>query len=139
MTEPHEFTSSKRRDEPIDFTLDGKLYGFRPPKRAGIALALYYGGDQVAYLQSRFEWLEKGLNASDWAGLDDAARRQAWDLNGQDPAETATPTHAPEDWRGPQAVEIERRLRDDTDELDSDVLEKIIDTLVQDVAGRPTT
>lgn len=135
MTEPREFTSSTRRDEPLMFKLDGKEYGFRPPKAAVQMMPIYTGETDVQYMEARYEWLEKGLNAYDWSQLDEPAKRAAHALDETDPL----PQYAPKGWRGPQATGLENRLRDDNDNFDVDVLEKMLDGLTQEVAGRPTT
>lgn len=136
MTEPREFTSGVRRDEPIMFVLDGKEHGFRPPKRAFLVMPAYKGGGGSDYVQAQFEWLEKGLNAYDWAQLDADQRRAAHGI--EDPS-APHPATSPEDWQGPQAAEIERRLRDEDDNLDTKQIEEIIDYLADVSAGRPTT
>lgn len=136
MTEAKEFTSGKRRDEPITFKLDGKEYGFRPPKRAVMLMPAYTGGSDITYITAQFNWLEKGLNAYDWSVLSQEDKRTAHGI--EDPA-TMIPPAAPEGWRGGQAIELERRLRDDADDLDSDQLDEMVQWLAEQVAGRPTT
>lgn len=140
MTEAREFTSSTRRDEPLTFKLDGKEYGFRPPKAAVQMMPIYTGATDVDYMEARYEWLEKGLNAYDWAQLDETAKRTAHGVSVDDEGKAEPlPSGLPNGWRGPQATSLEARLRDDNDPFDVDVLEKILDGLTQDVAGRPTT
>jgi hypothetical protein len=136
MTEPREFTSSVRRDEPLTFKLDGVEYGFRPPKAAVQMMPIYTGATDVDYMEARFNWLEKGLNAHDWSLLDETARRAVHGI--EDPA-APVPANPPESWRGTQATGLEARLRDDYDNFDVPDLERILDGLTKDVAGRPTT
>lgn len=136
MTEPREFTSSARRDEPLTFKLDGKEYGFRPPKAAVQMMPIYTGETDVDYMEARYNWLEKGLNAYDWSQLDETAKRTAHSI--EDPA-VALPAGLPDGWRGPQATGLENRLRDDNDNFDVQDLERLLDGLTQEVAGRPTT
>jgi hypothetical protein len=136
MTEPREFTSSVRRDEPLTFKLDGVEYGFRPPKAAVQMMPIYTGSTDVEYMEARFTWLEKGLNAFDWSVLDEGARRAA---HGIEDSVVMIPARPPEDWRGAQAIGLEARLRDDYDDFDVQDLERILDGLTQEVAGRPTT
>jgi hypothetical protein len=61
-----EFTTSKRRNDPIEFTLDGEQYLFTPPKSAGMLLAMA-GADNSeiaansAMIRALFDWLGDGL------------------------------------------------------------------------------
>lgn len=144
MTEPREFTSSIRRDEPLTFKLDGKEYGFRPPKAAVQMMPIYVGETDVQYMEARYDWLEKGLNAYDWSILPDEAKRAAHGLNPDGGADgegnwAPTPERPPTGWRGEQAISLEKRLRDDYDDFDAPDLERLLDGLTQEVAGRPTT
>lgn len=140
MTDPIEFTSSARRDEPILFKLDGKDYGFRPPKSAVQLLTVYAGGTNVEYMEGRYAWLEKGLNAYDWSLLDDDAKRAAHGVKADEEGKAPElPAGIPDGWRGPQATGLEDRLRDDNDRFDIDDLEEILDKLSTVVSGRPTT
>jgi hypothetical protein len=122
MTEPLEFTSAVRRDEPISFTLDGVEYGFRPPKEA------------IYVLTNRYDWLDTGLLAHDRAtALETAASIEDETERAEKLAEIKA-----DGWRGPTTGEFDRRLRDPDDPLDIPTLDAIIDGLRAQVAGRPT-
>jgi hypothetical protein len=140
MTEPIEFTSSTRRDEPIMFKLDGKDYGFRPPKRSIQMMPIYTGATDVDYMEARYDWLQKGLDAYDWSLLDETAKRAAHNVEVDGEGKAAPlPVGLPAGWQGPQSTELETRLRDDNDDFDVPDLEKVLDRLTTEVAGRPTT
>jgi hypothetical protein len=127
-TEPLEFTSAVRRDEPMTFTLDGKDYTIRPAKEA------------IRILQNKFFWLDASLDAYDWSVLDDAGRRAAYGLEPLDAEGNGQPTPAnyPDGWSGAQSTELGQRLRDPNDRFDVDTLEKVVDAIIERVAGRPT-
>lgn len=61
-----EFTTAKRRREPITFTLDDEEYEFIPGKQASIALAAIEPGSkedqQLGVFRETFDWLGNGLN-----------------------------------------------------------------------------
>jgi len=122
MTEVREFVSAVRRDEPITFKLDGKEYGFRPPKEA------------IYVLINGFEWLDQGLNAYDRDGALAAVATE-------DEAEAARQREeiTSSDWTGPSSTELGQRLRDPQDPLDIPTLREVIEHLREVVAGRPTT
>lgn len=56
-----EFTTAKRRKDPISFTLDGHDFTFNPPKLAGAVLDALDAEDQGALL----DWFAQGLSKED--------------------------------------------------------------------------
>jgi hypothetical protein len=54
-----EFTTAKRRKEPITFTLDDVEYVFTPPKTANVILDYVETGNDIGAL---LDWLEDGLS-----------------------------------------------------------------------------
>lgn len=120
---PLEFTSGVRRDEPLTFSLDGKSYTIRPAKKA------------IVVLLNKFFWFDASLNAHDWSLMDDDAKRATAELEPTD----EVPASWPEDWYGPQSTELSARLRDPMDRFDTDTLEKVVDGLLEQISGRPTT
>lgn len=71
-----EFTTAKKRRDPLDFTLDGETYHFTPTKTAGVVLALA-DGDNTEVMKQTFDWLSHGLP-------DDEAQRLIDRLNDPD-------------------------------------------------------
>lgn len=122
-----EFTTAKRRNEPVPFVLDGVTYHFIPPKAAVMILPIADGSASTtsAYL----DWLGEGLN--DWDRLHGNPVVGGGGLG--DPLDLA------EGEDGPQVKAIYKRLRDKTDDLDVKDLVHIVDGLAEEVAGRPTT
>lgn len=55
-----EFTTAKKRTEPIHFKLDGEEFDFTPHKSAGIVLALA-DGDYEQVMRRTLDWLGDGL------------------------------------------------------------------------------
>lgn len=56
-----EFTTAKRRHEPITFILDGRAFNFTPPKLAGAVLDAMDSEDSGAML----DWFAGGLSDED--------------------------------------------------------------------------
>lgn len=56
-----EFTTAKRRATPIEFTLDGRVFVFTPPKLAGAMLAALESDDNGEVL----DWFASGLSEED--------------------------------------------------------------------------
>lgn len=75
-----EFTTAKRRTEPIPFTLDGEKFEFIPQKQAGIALALA-DGDQTELMRQMFDWLSDGLPEAQAQHIIDRLKDPADDLD----------------------------------------------------------
>lgn len=92
-----EFTTAKRRSEPIKFSLDGREFTFTPTKLAGPLLDALSSGDNGSML----DWFAQGLSDEDEAF-------------------------------------IVGRMRDPGDDLDVDDIGKIVESLVEQVVGRPT-
>lgn len=55
-----EFTTAKKRREPIKFSVDGEQYEYVPQKQAGMALALR-DGNETEVMREMFDWLSDGL------------------------------------------------------------------------------
>ena len=57
-----EFTTAKRRNAAIEFTLDGVTYSFTPPKQAALILDVLDGADsEVEQARALYDWLGDGL------------------------------------------------------------------------------
>lgn len=148
MAEALRFTVKRRKRTTVEFYLDpapgedgtspdssdGPYY-FTAPKSAMMVLPIVTGDadDQSATLRAVFDWLGTGLNAYDWA---QGNGRETVSENG---AEVAVPKTRPEEWMGPQAQRIEKRLRDPEDDLDIDSLSEVIKGLAEEAGERPTT
>lgn len=61
MTEALEFTSAKKRRDPIPFTLDGDEYEFTPPKNSFLALRVIDDDPGDSYIKLTMDWLGEGL------------------------------------------------------------------------------
>lgn len=92
-----EYTTAKRRKNPIELVIDDRKIIFTPPKLARHMLETITTGDESAVL----DWFASGLSPEDESYIAD-------------------------------------RLRDDNDEFDLDDVAKIVQMLVEKVAGRPT-
>lgn len=57
-----EFTTARRRREPIVFTLDGEEFKFDPPKTAGVLLEYAETGNELGPM---LDWLDEGLSDDD--------------------------------------------------------------------------
>lgn len=66
-TNSMEFTTAKKRRDPIPFTVDGREMVFNPPKKAMMVLPIMNGedGDETAIAKATFDWLGKGLTEED--------------------------------------------------------------------------
>lgn len=143
MVDTLTFKVKKRTKVEIEFYLapeeegsaepDGP-YHFLAPKSAMMVLpVLEDSDDQSASLRAIFDWLGMGLNRWDWLNT------KAADVTTEDGAAVVVPQTMPDDWQGQQAQRIEKRLRDDGDDLDIDSLAEVIQGLTEKVADRPTT
>lgn len=54
-----QFTTAKRRKEPISFTIDGEEFTFTPPKTAKVLLEYAETGNELGPL---LDWLDEGLS-----------------------------------------------------------------------------
>lgn len=73
-----EFTTAKRRKEPITFTLDGDEYTFNPPKTAGVVLEYAETGNDIGPL---LDWLDEGLSEEQAKRIEDRLRDPDDDLD----------------------------------------------------------
>lgn len=118
-------TKPSKRGSDIDFTLDGETYTFSPPKQATLMLGMIEGagekGAMATFLPvgSMFSWLAVGLNKEH-----EGTRKKPGHDNYVE---------------GCQACRIHERLIDTDDELDIDQVTEIINWLIGETAGRPTT
>jgi len=143
MVDTLTFKVKKRQKIEIEFYLDPEEegtadrdgpYHFLAPKSAMMVLpVLEDSEDQSATLRGIFDWLGMGLNRWDWANTQAAA------VTTEDGAAVVVPQEMPKEWQGPQVQRIEKRLRDDKDDLDIDSLSEVIKGLTEKVADRPTT
>lgn len=79
-----EFTTAKRRTEPIKFTLDGDEYTFVPPKTASMLLPVLdveSNDRDSAYVKAALDWLENGLPTEQAAKLESRLRDPEDDLD----------------------------------------------------------
>ena len=58
MAASMEFTTAKRRVEPITFKIDGEEFSFAPPKTAPAMFAMFDGSPEA---KVTFDWLGDGL------------------------------------------------------------------------------
>lgn len=56
-----EFTTAKKRKEPIHFVLDGEAYEYTPQKSADTFLSAV-DGDEMGIVRNNFDWLSNGLS-----------------------------------------------------------------------------
>lgn len=54
-----EFTTAKRRKDPIEFSIDGEAFVFTPQKLAGAFLDVVEGGDETG---ASYDWFLGGLS-----------------------------------------------------------------------------
>lgn len=94
------FKTAKKNRPPIEFTLDGHTYTFKPPKIARAVMPVFDG--VASDMKAGLDWLGDGLSEEDNKVLLD-------------------------------------RLRDPKDDFDFDDLEPIIEQLVQEMTGNPTS
>lgn len=74
-----EFTTAKRRREPITFTLDGDEYTFTPVKTAGAVLGVVHDGEDE--LKALFDWFDEGLSEEDSQRIENRLRDPDDDLD----------------------------------------------------------
>lgn len=113
--------------EPVEFEIDGDKYTFTPPKKATSTVALLQAhGDGTEANMSRvgamFSWLGHGLNRGHETKYGKAAQ----------------PGHATY-VEGCQACFLQARLEDPDDDLDISKVMDVINDLLSEVSGRPTT
>ena len=139
MADTLTFKVKKRQKIEITFDLESpdesvETYHFLAPKSAMMVLpVLEDSDDQSATLRAIFDWLGMGLNRWDWQNT------QAAEVTTEGGAAVVVPKDMPEGWVGDQVQRIERRLKDDNDDLDIDSLSEVIQGLTEKVADRPTT
>lgn len=75
-----EFTTAKKRHEPITFALDGRQFVFTPNKMAGAVLDTLSDADSGAML----DWFASGLTPEDEAYITARLRDEADDLDVDD-------------------------------------------------------
>lgn len=75
-----EFTTAKRRKEPITFTLDDRSFVFTPPKLAGAVLDVLDTDDNGALL----DWFASGLSDEDETFITNRLRDESDDLDVDD-------------------------------------------------------
>lgn len=77
-----EFTTAKRRNTAIKFTLDGETYSFTPPKQAALILDVLDGADsEVEQARALYDWLGEGLGEEKADALVARLRDPADDLD----------------------------------------------------------
>jgi hypothetical protein len=75
-----EFTTAKRRMDPVSFSLDGREFAFTPPKLAGAILDALSSDDQGTLL----DWFAQGLSSDDEAFITARLRDPDDDLDVDD-------------------------------------------------------
>ena len=77
-----EFTTAKRRVQPITFTLDGREFSFTPPKSAVMVLpVLDKSANDADMVRATFDWLGAGLPEEDVQYLMDRLKDPEDDLD----------------------------------------------------------
>jgi hypothetical protein len=118
-------TKPSKRGADIDFDLDGETFTFSPPKQAALMLGMVEGASEKGALAtflpigSMFSWLATGLNKEH-----EGSRKKP----GHDSYV-----------EGCQACRIHERLTDPDDDLDLDQVTEVINWLLGEASGRPTT
>lgn len=114
-----------KRGEEIHFEIHGEHFVFQPPKQAALMLAMVEGasdkGPMASFMPigSMFAWLSYGLSKEH-----EGTRKKS----GHE-----------EYVEGCQSCRLHDRLLDPEDDLDIDQVTEIINWLLGEVSGRPTT
>lgn len=65
MAEHLAYATAKRKDKPIEFSIDGEDYTFTPPKTASMVMPVIEQDDadgmEIMAVKVQFDWLEQGL------------------------------------------------------------------------------
>lgn len=118
-------TQPTKRGQDIKFQLDGEEFVFTPPKQSALLLAMVEGAGDKGTLAnfvpigSMFSWLAAGLDKTH-----EGSRKKPGHDNYVE---------------GCQACRIHERLVDLDDDLDIEQVTEVINWLLAEVTGRPTT